>query len=116
MAESGQEAIDFIDGQKFDLVISDLKMPGLSGLDVVRHIKKHSRDTEVIIVTGVDKEERPTMLVVSVHIMYCPSIRPSVSMLTLNNGSLTTALLIVTLALVVLDMKSMVLVIGVCGS
>ena len=51
-AANGQEALQFIDKEKIDLVTLDLKMPGIPGLDVLREIKKHQEDIEVIIVTG----------------------------------------------------------------
>jgi len=51
-AANGQEALQFIDREKFDLVTLDLKMPGMPGLDVLREIKKHRGDVEVIIITG----------------------------------------------------------------
>jgi len=51
-AADGQEALQFIDKEKIDLVTLDLKMPGIPGLDVLREIKKHQEDIEVIIVTG----------------------------------------------------------------
>jgi DNA-binding NtrC family response regulator len=51
-AANGQEALQFIDREKIDLVTLDLKMPGIPGLDVLREIKKHQEDIEVIIVTG----------------------------------------------------------------
>ena len=35
-----------------DLVITDLKMPGASGLDLVRHVRENYRDTEVMMITG----------------------------------------------------------------
>ncbi len=36
----------------FDLIITDLKMPGLDGLDVLRYVKEHGRSEEVIIITA----------------------------------------------------------------
>jgi DNA-binding NtrC family response regulator len=51
-AADGQEALQFIGKEKIDLVTLDLKMPGIPGLDVLREIKKHQEDIEVIIVTG----------------------------------------------------------------
>jgi len=51
-AKNGQEAINFFSQNKVDLVTLDLKMPGLSGIDVLKEIKKLRPDTEVMIVTG----------------------------------------------------------------
>ena len=51
-AENGQEALNFISQKKVDLVTLDLKMPGPSGIDVLKEIKKLQPDIEVIIVTG----------------------------------------------------------------
>src|SRR5690242_4247524 len=48
----GAKAIDAIANAELDVVISDVKMPGLSGLDVLRTCKELSPDTEVIITTG----------------------------------------------------------------
>ena len=50
--ENGQEAINFISQNKVDLVTLDLKMPGLSGIDVLKEIKKLQPDIEVMVVTG----------------------------------------------------------------
>lgn len=49
---NGKEAIDFFKADSFDLVITDLKMPGIDGLEVLRQIKKVNANTEVIILTG----------------------------------------------------------------
>lgn len=46
------EAIKVIDGAPIDLVITDLKMPGLSGVHLVRHIRENFNDMEVMIITG----------------------------------------------------------------
>ncbi len=51
-AENGQEALNFICQENIDLVTLDLKMPGLSGIDVLREIKKVRTDVEVIVITG----------------------------------------------------------------
>ncbi len=50
---SGQEAIKFLaENEDIDLVTLDLKMPGLSGLDTLKEIKKIKPDIEIIIITG----------------------------------------------------------------
>ena len=46
------EAIEITKGTPIDLVITDLKMPKVSGLDLVRHIRENLKDTEVIMITG----------------------------------------------------------------
>ena len=52
ICEDGTAAIAAIDKHSFDVAIVDLRMPGLSGWDVVDHLKSVSPDTEVIISTG----------------------------------------------------------------
>ena len=49
---NGLEAIRKFEDQKFDLVITDLMMPGMSGIDVLKEIRKISPGTLVIIITG----------------------------------------------------------------
>jgi len=50
--EDGQQAIDAFLGEKFDLVITDLKMPRVDGLQLLEFIKGVSAESVVIIVTG----------------------------------------------------------------
>ncbi len=49
---NGQEAIKFVSQNRVDLMTLDLKMPGLSGIDTLREIKKLQPDIEIIIITG----------------------------------------------------------------
>jgi len=46
------EAIRFLESASVDLVITDLKMPKVSGMDLVRHIRENLKDTEVMVITG----------------------------------------------------------------
>lgn len=46
------EAIEILEQTRLDLVITDLKMPNVSGMDLVRHIRENFRDTEVMMITG----------------------------------------------------------------
>ena len=46
------EAIVILEGTHIDLVITDLKMPRVSGLDLVRHVRENYKNTEVMMITG----------------------------------------------------------------
>ena len=52
MSPGVAEAIGVLDNTRIDLVITDLKMPKVGGLDLVRHVRENFKDTEVVVVTG----------------------------------------------------------------
>lgn len=57
-ASSGLECLQIMSSQPFDLVILDIVMPGMDGIEVLQRIKEEYKDTEVIIITGyADKEK-----------------------------------------------------------
>ncbi len=51
-ASSGEEALKRFAQQRFDLMVVDLQMPGMSGIEVVEAIRAKNHDTTVIILTG----------------------------------------------------------------
>jgi DNA-binding NtrC family response regulator len=52
-ANSGQEALQVLDKNKtVDVVVLDVKMPGMDGIDALREIKKHHPLVEVVMLTG----------------------------------------------------------------
>lgn len=51
-APNAIEAIKILETTAIDLVITDLKMPGASGIDLTRHIRENFRDIEVMMITG----------------------------------------------------------------
>ena len=51
-AASGADALQCMRGRAFDLVLLDLRMPGMDGISVLRALKQEWPDSEVIIVTG----------------------------------------------------------------
>lgn len=48
----GESAMERIDHQHFDIVITDLKMPKVDGYHVIRKIKEVSPRTEIIVISG----------------------------------------------------------------
>ena len=51
-AKSGEEALDTMKESSFDIVITDLRMTGISGIDLLREIKKIKPDTGALIITA----------------------------------------------------------------
>jgi two-component system, sensor histidine kinase and response regulator len=51
-ASSGMDGLEKARAQKFDIVITDLKMPQLGGMDILKTLKKEQPDLTVIIFTG----------------------------------------------------------------
>jgi len=52
LAKNGVEGIRMLGESKFDVVLTDLKMPDMDGIEVLRKIKEQWPETEVIIITG----------------------------------------------------------------
>ncbi|GAQ94578.1 DNA-binding transcriptional response regulator, NtrC family [Thermodesulfovibrio aggregans] len=50
--EDGTKALEIIESDKFDIAIIDLKLPGVDGLTLLKHIKSKSPQTGVIIITA----------------------------------------------------------------
>lgn len=48
----GEEALQALDEERFDLVLSDIKMPRISGIDLLLEVRKRNLDTEVILITA----------------------------------------------------------------
>ena len=62
-ANSGEEAIEYLDARRFDLVITDLVMPGVNGVEVLRAAKRIDPNYPVMVITGYPSVETVTKLV-----------------------------------------------------
>jgi len=51
-AASAVDALKLLEGTLVDLVITDLKMPKISGIDLIRHVRDNYRNIEVMMITG----------------------------------------------------------------
>jgi DNA-binding NtrC family response regulator len=55
-AASGEAAISLLEAEPFDLVLSDVRMPGMSGGDLFRHIRERMPDLPVVLMTAYAAE------------------------------------------------------------
>ena len=51
-ADSGPKALELLDAQDFDVIVLDVKMPGMDGIETLRQIKLKKPLVEVIMLTG----------------------------------------------------------------
>ena len=51
-ASSGEEALAILAAEKADVLISDIRMPGMSGVDLLKAVKREYPMTHVIMITG----------------------------------------------------------------
>ena len=56
VAPDGRSALDRMRMYPYDLLIADLKMPGMDGLSVIREAKRYKTDLPVIVITGFSTE------------------------------------------------------------
>lgn len=56
-AGSAEQAIDCLRDGEFQLVISDITMPGMSGLEMIPHVKQLNPDTVVVMISGMQTVE-----------------------------------------------------------
>jgi DNA-binding response OmpR family regulator len=51
-ASSGEEALEMMERQEYDVVLTDIRMPGLTGVELLARIKEQAPDSVVILLTG----------------------------------------------------------------
>jgi CheY-like chemotaxis protein len=56
-ARDGDEALKLFDQRPYDLVISDIMMPGTDGLETISQMKKKNVDLKILAISGVEMKE-----------------------------------------------------------
>ena len=56
-AGSAEEALDRLAGGNYELIVSDITMPGMSGLDMIPHVRSTSPNTVVVMISGMQTVE-----------------------------------------------------------
>jgi DNA-binding response OmpR family regulator len=63
VVRSGKEALEELDATTYQIVLADIMMPGMSGIDLLTIIKSQYPDVAVIMVTGVDDRDTGVLAV-----------------------------------------------------
>jgi DNA-binding NtrC family response regulator len=62
-AETAEKAFARLEADPYDVVLTDISMPGLSGLELLGHIRQKFSDTPVIIISGIGDQEHAQGLI-----------------------------------------------------
>jgi DNA-binding NtrC family response regulator len=62
-ASTAEEAFAYLEVENYDAVVTDIAMPGLTGLDLLRRIQLKDLDTPVILISGKGNEQDPQSLI-----------------------------------------------------
>jgi len=57
VAEDGQEALDEFSLSQFDVIITDINMPNLNGIDMIREIRKIDKDISILVFSAYERSE-----------------------------------------------------------
>lgn len=62
-AETAEKAFARIEADTYDVVLSDISMPGLSGLELLGHVRQRFPETPVIMISGIGDQEHAQGLI-----------------------------------------------------
>lgn len=57
VAETAEHALSYLETEHYDVILTDISMPGLSGLELLGHMRQSQPDTPVIVITGIQDQE-----------------------------------------------------------
>jgi DNA-binding NtrC family response regulator len=61
-ASMAEEALQYIEVEKYDAILTDIAMPGLTGVELLKKIQEHDSATPVILISGKGSEQDPQAL------------------------------------------------------
>ena len=62
-ATSGRKALELVEKEKPNIIILDIRMPDINGIDVLKEVKKNYPKIRVIMLTGVEDESTKNMAI-----------------------------------------------------
>ena len=61
-AERAEQALEFLEVQRYDVVITDVSMPGLGGVEILKRINERHAGTPVIVISGRPDQYKETAI------------------------------------------------------
>ena len=61
-ADRAEQALEFLEVQDYDVVITDVSMPGLGGVEILQRVRQRDSTTPVIVISGRPDEHKDTVL------------------------------------------------------
>ena len=61
-ADRAEQALEYLEIQRYDVVLTDIAMPGLGGVEILKRIKEQHATTPVIVISSIDVEEKDKLL------------------------------------------------------
>ncbi len=62
-ASMAEEALQYLEVEKYDAILTDIGMPGLTGVELLRRVQQTDSDTPIILISGKGSEEDPGDLI-----------------------------------------------------
>jgi DNA-binding NtrC family response regulator len=86
--DSGQLALERMEEQSFDVIVSDMRMPGMNGAELLAEVKRHHPQTVRIILSGQSDEDARSQAVCSAHQYLSKPCDPEVLKSTITQACL----------------------------
>jgi len=61
-ASMAEEALQYIEVQQYDAILTDIAMPGLTGVELLQRVQENHKATPVILISGKGSEQDPKAL------------------------------------------------------
>ncbi len=62
-ASTAEEAFQYLEVETYDAILTDIAMPGLTGIELLKRVQLRDSDTPVILISGKGNEQEPQQLI-----------------------------------------------------
>ena len=69
-ADRAEQALEYLKVQTYDVIVTDISMPGLGGVEILKRVKKEHPTTPIIVISGMDVEEKEKLLEMGVFAFF----------------------------------------------